>query len=217
MIEASEKKRPGDLHETEVSVLLAHYEQTRENIMFFVRARDQYIYYAVTAIGLIYSFALSNEDHVRILFTISVVSAVSAVMYAQAEMTIGVLCLWLKTEYSSGLRDALGKEVPHWDASDISKHFFSPIVFGRRSVALAILYGATNLGALYILSEHYFIQSDATHLSEVLLWGLERQVFLYGFFGLFIALAVYALWIVLRIVPTRSELHHKGHDQNEDN
>ncbi len=217
MKEATEHESKNEQHETEVSVLLAHYEQTRENIMFFVRARDQYVYYAVTSIALIFSFALSNEDHIRILFTVSVVSAVSAVLYVQAEMTIGVLCLWLKTEYTSALRRTFHKELPHWDASDISKHFFSPIVFGRRSVALAILYGATNIGALYILVEHYFLRSDPSFVAEVVLSGIERQYFLYGFFTLYIALSFYSLWVVLRIVPARSELHHRGHSRYEDN
>jgi hypothetical protein len=202
--------------ETEVSVLIAHYEQTRENIMFFVRARDQYIYYAVTAIALIYSFALTNEDHVRILFTVSIISAVSAILYAQAEMTIGVLCLWLKTEYSDKLREIFGQDVPHWDASNISQHFFSPIVFGRRSVALAVLYGATNLGALYILAEHCFVGVSASSLEEVVFLEIKRLYFLLGFFSIFLMLMIYSLWVVLRIVPMRADLHHKGHRCDED-
>lgn len=178
-----------------------------------MRTRDQYIYFSLAAIGFVLTFALANTQHIELLFTIPIISAVAAVPYTSAEMTIGLMCLWLKTDYSDQIRRTLGRDVAHWDGAELSPVFFSPRVFGHRSTALIILFSTTNIGGLYLLCEHYLVEVTWAELQNPGLFDAPQYDDLLGFMAMYLALAIYAVFAVARVGRMRSELRHpKAHD-----
>lgn len=169
--------------------------------------RDRYVYFTFVAIGAIMSFGLSSPERVRFLFAVPATCLFSALLYKQVEMSIGAMCLWLKTEYSNELERRLGHRIAHWDSSDIGRTYFSKSVFGRRSQALSLLYLFASLAALYVIVETYSAPAMEQALWTEYVLGVPRAYFFCTFLVVSAAAGFAAFVLLHSLNKDRKALH----------
>jgi hypothetical protein len=134
----------GDRPEAECSdaspIIVAHFQSVRDDIQKWVERRDRYAVLTAIACGAVGYFAISIQDDTLFLLLIPALIFVSARMIFHAELLIGAMVQFLRTEYEDDLEATYGRKITHWDSSEAAKAFARESSFFNRNAAIGLIY-----------------------------------------------------------------------------
>jgi hypothetical protein len=147
------------------SLLIQHYIAARDEILSRIEARRQTVNFYLTGVAAVMGFALHQSDLWPLFYLIPFLGLFAAVSYVQDDLSIRVISIWLRTEYSAALEDFrkinnIRYALPHWDGAPHEgndarvigsklRYYAADLVFvlaGLTSLAVASIYATERIG-----------------------------------------------------------------------
>jgi hypothetical protein len=85
-------------------------------------------------------FSISIQEDTVFLLLVPVLIYVSARLICHAELLIGSMVQYLRTEYEKEIVEIYGRELTHWDSSEAAKTFARKASFFNRNAAIGFIY-----------------------------------------------------------------------------
>lgn len=208
----------GDRLEAECSdaspIIVAHFQSVRDDIQKWVERRDRYAVLTAIACGAVGYFAISIQDDTLFLLLIPALIFVSARMIFHAEMLIGAMVQFLRTEYETDVEAIYGRKITHWDSSEAAKAFARESSFFNRNAAIGLIYfvGCWAAGGyrLYTLFGQDLNGATPGGFAELSASGLGAVSFVLILHAIeaaiYILAPISAYWTIRSAVRTRAKL-----------
>ncbi len=155
------------------SVLVAHYDAVRSEIIERIRLRDQYLVYFAAISAAAFGVFIKDPSWWGLLLTVPVLAFLTGMLYAHTDIIIGDLGIWLRTEYTKSLDRLIecnnaDLSLSHWDGSETNLHLFFSASFSLRYYSICIfLFFSSFISTLLV--EPYLTKSAPNLSNKIVL------------------------------------------------